>query len=71
MLNSQANSPSLVPCVSGSPTLAEDYNLRTSPDMIERFGVVKGLSDHALDNTTAIASVVLGASIIAKLHPRP
>jgi N-acetylneuraminate synthase len=34
--------------------------------MIERFGLVTGLSDHTLDNTTAIASVVLGASIIEK-----
>ena len=34
--------------------------------MRERFGLVTGLSDHTLDNTTAIASVVLGASIIEK-----
>ena len=53
-------------CVSGYPALAEDYNLRTIPDMIDRFGLVTGLSDHTLDNTTAIASVVLGASLIEK-----
>jgi pseudaminic acid synthase len=53
-------------CVSGYPAPAEDYNLRTIPDMIERFGLVTGLSDHTLDNTTAIASVVLGTSIIEK-----
>jgi N-acetylneuraminate synthase len=53
-------------CVSGYPAPAADYNLRTIPDMIQRFGLVTGLSDHTIDNTTAITSIALGASIIEK-----
>lgn len=53
-------------CVSGYPAEASDYNLATIPDMIARFDCVTGLSDHTLDNTTAIASIALGASVIEK-----
>ena len=53
-------------CVSGYPAPAEDYNLATISDMLNKFGLVTGLSDHTLDNTTAIASVASGASIIEK-----
>ena len=53
-------------CVSGYPAPPGDYALRTIPDMIARFGLVTGLSDHTLDNTTAITAVALGASVIEK-----
>lgn len=53
-------------CVSGYPAPAREYNLRTIPDMSARFALVTGISDHTLDNTTAIAAVAVGASIIEK-----
>lgn len=57
---------SILHCVSGYPAPASDYNLLTILDMIDRFGLVTGLSDHTLNNTTAVSSVALGASIIEK-----
>lgn len=56
----------LLHCVSGYPAPAQDYNLCTISDMQTRFGVPIGLSDHTLDNTTAVTSVALGTCIIEK-----
>ena len=53
-------------CVSGYPAPSEDYNIRTILDMRSRFGVVTGISDHTIENITAITSVAYGASIIEK-----
>ena len=53
-------------CVSGYPAPPGDYNLRTLVDMQQKFGLITGLSDHTIDNITAITSVALGASIIEK-----
>lgn len=53
-------------CVSGYPAPAEQYNLRTIADIAERFDVLSGLSDHTIDNATAVTSVALGACLIEK-----
>ena len=53
-------------CVSGYPAPPEDYNLKTIQDMSNSFQIPVGLSDHTLDNTIAIASIVLGACIVEK-----
>ncbi|ANO31847.1 pseudaminic acid synthase [Vibrio breoganii] len=53
-------------CVSGYPAPADQYNLRTIADMQQRFGVLSGLSDHTIDNATAVTSIALGACLIEK-----
>ena len=45
-------------CVSGYPAPADQYNLKTIADIAQRFDVLCGLSDHTIDNATAVASVV-------------
>ena len=65
-LGSGCRELALLYCVSGYPAPASDYKLRTLQDMAERYGCVIGLSDHTLDNITAITSVALGSCIIEK-----
>ena len=53
-------------CVSGYPAPPIDYNLQTIADMKKSFGVLVGLSDHTIDNVTAICSISMGACLIEK-----
>ncbi len=56
----------LLKCTSSYPAPIEEANLRTIPDIAEKFHVVAGLSDHTLGTTAATVAVALGASIIEK-----
>lgn len=53
-------------CISGYPAPAQDYNLATIRDISEQFDVLAGLSDHTIDNATAIAAIALGACLVEK-----
>ncbi len=56
----------ILKCCSVYPTVSADLNLRTIPDMREKFKVPVGLSDHSMGGTAAIAAAALGAVVIEK-----
>lgn len=56
----------LLKCTTSYPAPPEESNLRTIPDMMTRFGVLSGLSDHTMGTAAAVTSVALGASLIEK-----
>jgi N-acetylneuraminate synthase len=56
----------LLKCTSSYPASPENSNLMTIPHMNELFGCQVGLSDHTLGIGAAIASIVLGATVIEK-----
>lgn len=56
----------LLHCVSSYPAPDEQSNVRTVPDLAERFDVVSGLSDHTSGSPVAVASIALGGSVVEK-----
>lgn len=56
----------LLKCTSGYPAVPDEMNLRTIPDMMARFGVPVGLSDHTMGLAAPVAAVALGACVIEK-----
>jgi pseudaminic acid synthase len=63
---SGAKDIALLKCVSDYPAKYDEMNLRTIPDMVKRFKLPVGLSDHTLGISTSIAGTCLGAKIIEK-----
>jgi pseudaminic acid synthase len=56
----------LLRCTSSYPARPDEMNLRSIPDMEQRFGVPTGLSDHTPGSAVSVAAVALGASLIEK-----
>lgn len=56
----------LLKCTSAYPADPRHMNLRTIPDLAERFDVLSGLSDHTMGSTVALAAVTLGACLLEK-----
>jgi pseudaminic acid synthase len=60
------NQIAILKCTSAYPTPLEEVNLKTIPNITEKFGVIAGLSDHSKGISVPIAAVALGAKIIEK-----
>ena len=56
----------LLKCTSTYPASPENTNLRTIPDMQERYKCLIGLSDHTMGIGASVAAVALGARVIEK-----
>ena len=56
----------LLKCTSSYPARFDEMNLRTIPDLVARFAVPVGLSDHSPGSAVPVAAVALGACIIEK-----
>jgi pseudaminic acid synthase len=65
-LSAGAPGVALLHCVSSYPAPMDDANVRTVPDMADRFGCPIGLSDHTPGSAASVAAVALGACIIEK-----
>ncbi|MDB4088478.1 pseudaminic acid synthase [Flavobacteriales bacterium] len=60
------NDITILKCTSAYPALIEDSNLKTIPDIMRRFNVKSGLSDHTLGTQTPAIAVAMGATVIEK-----
>lgn len=56
----------LLKCCSEYPAKWEDMHLSNIPDMVQRFHVPVGLSDHSMGSLAAVVGVSLGACVVEK-----
>lgn len=56
----------LLKCTSAYPSPAEEMNLRTIPELMHRFAVPAGVSDHTMGIAAPVAAVALGACVVEK-----
>ncbi|TVZ56192.1 pseudaminic acid synthase [Lutibacter sp. Hel_I_33_5] len=60
------NDITILKCTSAYPADPKDANLITIPDIIEKFKVKSGLSDHTMGVEAPMVAVALGAKVIEK-----
>lgn len=56
----------LLKCISSYPAPYSEFNLKTIPDMEDKFDCVIGISDHSMGSIIPISAVTLGATVIEK-----
>lgn len=56
----------LLKCCSDYPAQYDEMNLNAIPDMMEKYGVKVGLSDHSMGSLASVVAVSLGALVIEK-----
>lgn len=56
----------ILKCTSSYPSLPEDANLVTIPEISKRWNVMTGLSDHTMGIEAPVVAVALGARVVEK-----
>ncbi|WP_282115638.1 pseudaminic acid synthase [Cellulophaga baltica] len=56
----------ILKCTSAYPAEPEDANILTIPDIMKRFNVKSGLSDHTLGIEAPVVSICVGGTVIEK-----
>jgi N,N'-diacetyllegionaminate synthase len=66
LISSKNSDITILHCVTSYPAPLDAVNLRVLRKLQEKFKTDVGYSDHTLGNTTAIASVAMGATVVEK-----